>query len=102
MLTVELLHRVKSKLDLPGKPSLDLAGLNKIYAAYSGHVPNDNIQKRIWLSGDKSRPVTGGEPTQFFENWLEHATGGLVFRLMAPFARYCARSALMRGEYWAR
>jgi arylamine N-acetyltransferase len=79
MLTVELLHSVKSKLDLPGKPSLDLAGLNKIYAAYSGHVPNDNIQKRIWLSGDKSRPVTGGEPTQFFENWLEHGTGGTCF-----------------------
>jgi hypothetical protein len=63
MISAELLDRVKSKLGLPSRPSLDLAGLNKIYAAYSGHVPNDNIQKRIWLAGDKSRPVTGGEPT---------------------------------------
>jgi arylamine N-acetyltransferase len=79
MISAELLDRVKSKLGLPRRPSLDLAGLNKIYAAYSGHVPNDNIQKRIWLAGDKSRPVTGGEPTQFFENWLEHGTGGTCF-----------------------
>jgi arylamine N-acetyltransferase len=79
MLPAEILDRVKSKLGLPGQPSLDLAGLNAICAAYSGNVPNDNIQKRIWLSGDKSRSVTGGEPIQFFENWLEHGTGGTCF-----------------------
>jgi arylamine N-acetyltransferase len=79
MISAELLDRVQSKLGLPSRPCIDLAGLNKIYAAYSGHVPNDNIQKRIWLAGDKSRPVTGGEPTQFFENWLEHGTGGTCF-----------------------
>jgi arylamine N-acetyltransferase len=79
MISAELLDRVKSKLGLPNRASLDLAGLNKIYAAYSGRVPNDNIQKRIWLAGDKSGPVTGGEPVQFFENWLEHGTGGTCF-----------------------
>ena len=79
MFSAVLLDRVKTRLGLPSRPSLDLAGLKKIYAAYSGHVPNDNIQKRIWLAGDKSRPVSGGEPTQFFENWLEHGTGGTCF-----------------------
>jgi len=79
MISAVLLDRVKTKLGLPSRPSLDLTGLNKIYAAYSGHVPNDNIQKRIWLASDKSRPVTGGEPNQFFENWLEHGTGGTCF-----------------------
>lgn len=80
MISAELTDRVKSKLGLPSsKHSLDLAGLNDVYAAYSGHVPNDNIQKRIWLTGDKSRPVAGGEPTQFFESWLEHGTGGTCF-----------------------
>jgi arylamine N-acetyltransferase len=79
MLSAELLNRVISKLGLPGRPSLDLAGLNATYAAYSGHIPNDNIQKRIWLAGDKSRPVTGGDPTQFFESWLAHGTGGTCF-----------------------
>jgi arylamine N-acetyltransferase len=79
MISTELLDHVTSKLGVPSRINCDLAGLNKIYAAYSGHVPNDNIQKRIWLAGDKSRPVTGGEPTEFFENWLEHGTGGTCF-----------------------
>ena len=79
MISAELLERVKSKLALPRRPSLDLGGLNQIYAAYSGHVPNDNIHKRIWLAGDKSQPVTGGDPAQFFENWLAHGTGGTCF-----------------------
>jgi arylamine N-acetyltransferase len=81
MISPELLERVKSKLGLPSRPNLNLAGLNKIYAAYSGHIPTDNIQKRIWLLGDKTRPVTGGEPNQFFENWLEHGTGGTCFHI---------------------
>src|SRR3954451_17694773 len=79
MISTELLNRVRAKLGLHSRPSLDLAGLNLTYAAYSGLVPNDNIQKRIWLCGDKSRPVTGGDPTEFFENWLQHGTGGTCF-----------------------
>ncbi|OSI96531.1 arylamine N-acetyltransferase [Bradyrhizobium canariense] len=79
MISAELLNAVKSKLGLPSRPRVDLTGLNQIYAAYSGHIPNDNIQKRIWLSGNKSQPVTGGEPAEFFENWLEHGTGGTCF-----------------------
>ena len=39
MISAVLLDRVKTKLGLPSRPSLDLAGLNEIYAAYSGHVP---------------------------------------------------------------
>lgn len=79
MISADLLDGVLSKLGLPGRPSPDLAGLNELYAAYSGHIPNDNIQKRIWLAGTRSRPVTGGEPTEFFENWLAHGTGGTCF-----------------------
>lgn len=79
MLSAELVERVKFKLGLPSKPSLDLAGLNLTYAAYSGRISNDNLHKRIWLASDKSRPVTGGDPTQFFENWLAHGTGGTCF-----------------------
>lgn len=79
MISAQLLDRVKAKLGLPSRPEINLGGLNEIYAAYSGHIPNDNIQKRIWLAGDKSRPVTGGDPTEFFENWLKHGTGGTCF-----------------------
>jgi arylamine N-acetyltransferase len=79
MISADLLDRVLSRLGLPNRPSPDLAGLNRIYAAYSCHIPNDNIQKRIWLTGDRSQPVTGGDPTEFFENWLAHGTGGTCF-----------------------
>jgi arylamine N-acetyltransferase len=79
MISAELLYAVQSKLGVPRNPNLGIGGLNQVYAAYSGRVPNDNIQKRIWLSGDKLGPVTGGEPTEFFENWLKHGTGGTCF-----------------------
>jgi len=75
----ELVARILSKLGLASPPTRDLAGLNRLYGAYCGSVPNDNIQKRIWLVGDKSTPVTGGDPVQFFENWLIHGTGGTCF-----------------------
>jgi arylamine N-acetyltransferase len=74
-----LSESVLAKLGLPGKPTLDLAGLNQTYAAYSAGIPNDNIQKRIWLVGNRDRPVSGGEPTEFFETWLAHGTGGTCF-----------------------
>jgi arylamine N-acetyltransferase len=78
-LSSEMLARVLGKLNLREQPDPDLEGLNRVYAAYCGHVPNDNIQKRIWLVGDKAKPVTGGDPIEFFENWLAHGTGGTCF-----------------------
>ena len=78
-LSADLLTRILLKLDLTDRPKLDLAGLNCVYAAFSGNVPNDNIQKRIWFADDQTRPVTGGDPIEFFENWLAHGTGGTCF-----------------------
>ncbi|MDF2115296.1 arylamine N-acetyltransferase [Roseiarcaceae bacterium H3SJ34-1] len=78
-LSPDLLAAVLAKLDIVDKPALDLAGLNRLCAAYSSHVPNDNIQKRIWLSGARTRAVTGGDPVEFFTNWLDHGTGGTCF-----------------------
>jgi arylamine N-acetyltransferase len=74
-----LLDRVLTKLGIADIPSLDLAGLNCIYAAYCGAVSNDHILKRVWLVGDRSRPIPGGDPTDFFSNWLDHGTGGTCF-----------------------
>lgn len=71
-----LLERVLTKLGFSHPPHVDLDDLNSLYAAVCGRISNDNIQKRIWLVGDRSTPVTGGEPTEFFENWLAHGTGG--------------------------
>jgi arylamine N-acetyltransferase len=78
-LTDQLLERVLKKLGLTEQPELDLAGLNILYAAFSGNISNDNIQKRIWFAGEQTAPVTGGNPIEFFENWLAHGTGGTCF-----------------------
>ncbi|MDC0033325.1 arylamine N-acetyltransferase [Alphaproteobacteria bacterium] len=78
-LSSEILTHILIKLDLAEKPECNLVGLNRVYAAYCGHVPRDNIQKRIWLTGKQNTPVTGGDPIEFFENWLAHGTGGTCF-----------------------
>ena len=71
-----LVERVLAKLGLGVWPSPDLAGLNALLAACCGAISFDNVQKRIWFAGDQTRPLTGGDPTEFFENWLRHGTGG--------------------------
>ena len=78
-LSADLLERVLAKLGLTEQPGLDLTGLNSLYAAFSGNVSNDNIQKRIWFAGERTKPVTGGDHIEFFENWLFHGTGGTCF-----------------------
>jgi arylamine N-acetyltransferase len=85
-LAPDLVERVLGKLGLHGLPSVDLAGLNTVYRAFSSSVSNDNVQKRIWLTGDRASPVTGGDPAEFFENWLTHGTGGTCFPINGSFA----------------
>lgn len=79
MFSPELIERVLLKLGFTDLPSLDLAGLNALCAAFCSSVPFDNIQKRIWFAGDQTTPLTGGDPIEFFENWLAHGTGGTCF-----------------------
>jgi N-hydroxyarylamine O-acetyltransferase len=72
----ETIDRVLERLGLSDRPPVDLAGLNAVYAAWCASTPFDNVQKRIWFAGDRTTPVTGGDPTEFFANWLAHGTGG--------------------------
>ena len=73
----DLLERVLTKLGLSDRPSLDLDGLNALFAAFCGNVAAiDNILKRIWLTGDRTTPLTGGDPVEYFENLLAHGAGG--------------------------
>ena len=65
-----------TRLGLSARAQLDLNGLNELYAAWCGAVPFDNVRKRIWFAGDRSVPLPGSDPTDFFENWLTHGTGG--------------------------
>jgi len=78
-LSAELLARVLARLGLAEPPAPDRAGLDRLNAAFCRHVPNDNVQKRIWLAGERAGPVTGGDPVEFFENFLAHGTGGTCF-----------------------
>jgi len=79
VLSPSLLRNILVKLSLPRPSAPDLRGLDAVCAAYSSHISNDNIQKRIWLAGARTTPVTGGDPVEFFENWLTHGTGGTCF-----------------------
>ena len=107
VLSPDLVARVLLKLGLGDRPTRDLAGLNSLYAAFSGSVSNDNIQKRIWFAGDRTTPVPGGDPGEFFENWLAHGTGGTCFpingaihalaRALGFDARLIAGSMIMEG-----
>lgn len=71
-----LVERVLAKLGLERAPSLDLQGLNRLYAAICERIPFDNVQKRIWFANGREKPATGGDAAEFFENWLKHGTGG--------------------------
>jgi arylamine N-acetyltransferase len=76
-----LVERLLMKLGLRQRPTLDLAGLNTLYAAVSANIPFDNFQKRIWFASPQTTPLPGGDPNEFFSNWLQHGTGGTCWPL---------------------
>ncbi len=71
-----LVERVLARFGLRQPPTLDLAGLNLVYGAFSGSVPFDNVQKRIWFASPQTTPLPGGDPAEFFNDFLQHGTGG--------------------------
>src|ERR1700674_4883092 len=76
-----LVERVLTKLGLRQRPALDLVGLNTLYAAFSANIPFDNVHKRIWFASPQTTPLPGGDPNEFFNNWLQHGTGGTCWPL---------------------
>jgi N-hydroxyarylamine O-acetyltransferase len=76
-----LVEHVLARLGLHQRPELDLAGLNTLYAAFCANVPFDNVQKRIWFASPQTTPLPGGDPNEFFNNWLRHGTGGTCWPL---------------------
>jgi arylamine N-acetyltransferase len=87
-----LVERVLTKFGLRRRPALDLAGLNTLYAAFSANVPFDNVLKRIWFASSQTTPLPGGDPNEFFNNWLQHGTGGTCWPLNGGM--YALASAL--------
>ena len=61
VLSPGLVERILARLGLSDRPSLDLDGLNALFAAFCGNVPIiDNTLKRIWLVSDRTTPLTAG------------------------------------------
>jgi len=77
----EVVERVLERLGLHTRPSLDLGDLNQLYAAFCCNISFDNVQKRIWFAGPQTTPLPGGDPTEFFNNFLRHGTGGTCWPL---------------------
>ena len=71
-----LVEPILEKLDLAQPPGIDLAGLSQVYGRWCRRVPFDNLQKRLFYSGDASGPLPGHNSQDFFESWLAHGTGG--------------------------
>ena len=75
MLAPDLVDRILARLDLPAGITSDLAGLERVYRAWSRHVPFDNLQKRAWLGGPRG-PMPGGDASAFFHSFLDEGSGG--------------------------
>lgn len=72
----DLAEKVLQKLGFSRAPSVDLAGLAAVYGAWCRRVPFDNVRKLIHVRAKDASPLPGGDPNDFFQNWLRHGTGG--------------------------
>ncbi len=75
-LSPSLLENVLARLGLPISPAPTLDGLRILYAAWCQRVPFDNVQKLIHVRSQNPGPLPGSTAENFFENWLQHGTGG--------------------------
>ena len=75
MLPAALVDRVLARLALPAGIAADLAGLERVYRAWSRHVPFDNLQKRAWHAAPQG-PLPGGDARAFFASFLDEGSGG--------------------------
>jgi len=77
-------------------PTLD--GLCTVYRAWCRQVSFDNVQKRISLM-EQHDHLAGGEPEEFFGNFLVHGTGVRAGR-PAPASRRCWRASDSGSGVW--
>jgi N-hydroxyarylamine O-acetyltransferase len=75
-LSMDVLERVLSRLELAERPAPTLDGLQTLYAAWCRKVPFDNVRKLIHLHSHAPGPLPGDDPSEFLEAWLTYGTGG--------------------------
>jgi len=76
--------RVLTRLGIAA-PAPTIEGLRTVYGAWCRHVSFDNVQKRISIV-EQHDHLAGGEPEEFFENFLVHGTGGTCWPTSAGLA----------------
>lgn len=84
-LPLGLRDRVLARFSLAAPVPATATGLGVLYRAWCAHVPFDNVQKRISLAEGHPR-LPGGEPAEFFENFLRDGTGGTCWPTSAAWA----------------
>lgn len=75
-LSPKLVEQILLKLGFSKPPTVDIAGLDRLYAAWCHTVPFDNIRKRIHLAKNNPLPLPGHDDTEFFHGWLRFGVGG--------------------------
>ena len=80
-LPLDLVEAILERMGFSAHPTLDLAGLSELYAAWCQSVPTDNCCKLIALRSDGNAPLPGAEASDFFETWLKHGVGGTCWAL---------------------
>jgi N-hydroxyarylamine O-acetyltransferase len=75
-LPVGLVDAVLLRLGLGSAPTIDLAGLSRLYARWCQRVPFDNVLKLLHLREAWPGPLPGSNAADFFRLWLEYGTGG--------------------------
>ena len=76
MIDSKRIDHILAKLGIESSISPNIQGLQTIYSAWCQKVPFDNISKLIHLDAGAPSPLPGNDPFAFFENWLNHGTGG--------------------------
>jgi len=85
-----LIERVLESLGFAHAPELTPEGLRAIYAAWCQRVPFDNVRKLIHVRSGNPSPLPGHSPTDFFEAWLRHGTGGTCWAGAGPLQAFLA------------
>lgn len=84
-LTREQLEAVLKHFGFDDFPSIDLIGLEAVYRAWCRNVPFDNVQKRVYFARGEDGLLPGIFPVEFFDNLLEHGTGGTCWTTTGAF-----------------
>lgn len=83
-----LLERVLESLGFAHFPEPTQQGLRAIYAAWCQRIPFDNVRKLIHVRAGNPGPLPGHSPTDFFEAWLRHGTGGTCWAGAGPLQSF--------------